>query len=216
MITSNNGFMLRPQSEISSDVPNNSRVAVLRWKNTGKDATTKKQNLAVVLPVIANEELLTAALYPHFREYLESVQVSILKELVEAAPSKVFVAPEEVGISAIVSYLETSNEGSKLTKESVGKWFADVVAETLTVALADKLGVSDNPSKEQAIRIEKIVAAFKETACKLAGTKTSYNEQEKEQMLKMLAMVKHDSMAQRFMARIEAMKEKEIDYLTAL
>ena len=216
MITSENGFMIRPQAEISADVPNNSRIAVMRWKNTGKDATTKKQNLAVVLPVIANEELQNPKLFSHFREYLEGVQVAILKELVEATPNKVFVTPEEIGISAIVSYLETSNEGSRLTKESIGKWFDDVVAETLTVALADRLGVSDVPTKEQTARIEKIISAFKDTTCKLAGTKTSYNEQEKEQMLKLLAMVKHDSMAQRFMARIEAMKEREIDYLTAL
>lgn len=217
ILTESTGFQIKLEKEVTKPAEG-FRNVFARWK-TNKETNIKPDTKAVCVACITDgliKENLTVLL-PFFRSYLESVQDAIFKAMLEESYSKAFVVAEEIGIPAIVDFLNTSSESGRMTKESVGIWFDSAITENLMVILANKWGISDNPSKEEEARVFAVVKAYREKVSSLAGTKTHFNTKEKAQILKCLELAKEDDfLAKKFIQRVQGMDDKAVELLEAL
>lgn len=188
------------------------RLAVATYK-TSKDKDSmffgvKRDSKAVSLPVI-QDDVITAnlvALMPHVRSMLEVAQDKIFREALDASGNVVSVSNESLSIAAICEFLDNSNESGRLTKESVGKWFDESIADSLMIALADKLGISDTPTQAENAKVEMISKEFRAKVAALAGGATSYDPNTANSLLKCLALASDsDVLAGRFTSRLNKM-----------
>lgn len=179
----------------------------------------KRESKCVSVPVIADEEITSNidVLIPHIRNMLENTQKSIVRELLDTG-NVVSIATESLSITECISYLESSDESGRLTKESVGNWFDSNIADILAIALADKLGVSEVPTEVESKKVFDIIAAFRGNISSMAGGKTSFPAQVAKQLKKALELApNNDVIASRFMTRIDRMIEnKEISLVDCL
>lgn len=168
----------------------------------------KRESKAVSLPVIEDavvSENLTV-LMPHIKAVLYKAQDAIIREKLDNDSKLSFITPEDIGMPAILEYLDNSSESGRLTKESVAKWFDETIADNLMLALADKMGISEHPTQEQSKQIETIVAQFKDKVSALAGGKTMYEAKMCESLKKCLSLASSDDViASRFTVRLDKM-----------
>lgn len=200
------------------------RMSVHTWK-TVKDKDSimfgiKRDSKFVSLPLIKEDEVKTnlPLIMPHVIEMLHKVQDKIIKEKLESDNNVVSISNDLINMSSIIEYLNDSNDSGRLTKESVSTWFGETIEASLAVSLAEKLGASENPTKEQSDKIMAIVGEFKNKISGLAGGKTNYAPKVAMQLQKALAFApENDSLAIRFNDRLQKMIEvKESDLLDAL
>ncbi len=187
------------------------RLATIGYKaSKDKDSMffgVKRESKAVSLPIIGDDVIAAniAALMPHIRTVLEATQDKIIREALDSSASNV-ISNESVSISAICEYLDNSNESGRLTKESVGKWFDESIADVLMIALSDKLGISDTPSQAEATKVEMISKEFRAKVAALAGGATSYDPKTATSLIKCLALASEsDVLATRFTGRLNKM-----------
>jgi hypothetical protein len=200
------------------------RMSVHTWKTVkDKDSVLfgiKRDSKFVSLPLI-NPEVVSVnlpLLMPHVVEMLHKVQDKIIKEKLESDNNVASIAQSDISITAIIEYLEDSNESGRLTKDAIVKWFDETIEAPLAVSLAEKLGASETPSKEQSDKILAIVGEFKNKMSALAGGKTQYNPKVATQLQKALQFApENDSLAIRFNDRLNKMINlPESDLLDAL
>lgn len=188
------------------------RLATITYK-TIKDSSNplcnvKRESKAVSLPVLEDSSITgnIAVLMPHVKAMLYAAQDKIIREYLDSGANVSLIPADVVSISAVVEYLDNSNESGRLTKEVVSKWFDETVSESLMLALAEKLGVSETPSNEESMKIEAIVSGFREKVSALAGGKTSYEPKLCESLKKCIALAPADDMlAGRFIVRLDKM-----------
>lgn len=166
----------------------------------------KRENKCVSLPVISDTEITgnITVLTTHIRTMLEVAQNKMVRELVDAGSKS--IQTSDVDMAAIIEYLDNSNESGRLTKESVAAWFDETIADTLMLALSEKLGVSDTPSEAEAKKVEVIANEFRVKIAALAGGKTSYEPKVCASIIKCLDLVPSgDVLASKFTARLNKM-----------
>lgn len=196
------------------------RLASFNWK-TGTDKNSlwfgkKRESKAVSLPMVSNDMISSnlVALTPHIKVWLHGVQDKMIREQLEASDGLLHVTNESIGIAAICEFLEESNESGRVTKADVEVWFTEQIADTLMVQLAERLGVSENPSQADSDKISAVVAAFKGKISALAGGKTSYDPKTAAQLQKCIALVPAgDVLADRFSVRLQKMVDVTPDSL---
>lgn len=188
------------------------RLAVVTYKTITDKSNAlcgvKRESKAVSLPRLSDDTVIDniTTLLPHVKQMLYKVQDSIIRERLDAGNNVALITAEEVNITAICEYLDNSGESGRLTKESVGAWFDSSIADTLMIALADKLGVSDTPSDIESKQIEVIVTGFRDKIAALAGGKTSYEPKLCESIKKCLVLAGNDDvLGNRFIARLDKM-----------
>lgn len=168
----------------------------------------KRESKCVSLEPVSVSDVIenVVVLAPAVVEFLHGVQDKIVRERVEAGASS--ISMQEVSIAACVEWLETQDESGRLTKESVGVWFATEIEESLAMLLAERLGVSETPTAEQSAQVLKVVGSFKDKVSALAGGKTAYEPTLCESLKKVLALAPAgDVLASRFTARLDKMLE---------
>lgn len=179
----------------------------------------KRESKCVSVPVIADDDITgnIDVLIPHIRGMLENVQKAIVRDMLDTG-NILSIPTESISIAECISYLESSDESGRLTKESVGNWFDSNIADMLAIALADKLGVSENNTAEESKKVFDIIAAFRGNISSMAGGKTSFPAQVAKQLKKALELApSNDVIASRFMVRIDKMIEnKEISLVDCL
>ncbi len=204
---------------------NGQRLASFNWKiGTNKDSLwfgIKRESKAVSIPQIAATEIAQnlSLLTPHIIGFLAGVQDKIIRAALEANDSLLHVSNESIGIAAILEYLEDSDESGRLTKESVGVWFDGTIADSLSIALADKMGISENPTDAQDAQIAALCAQFRTKITGLAGGKTSYPVKLAQSLQKVIALApSEDVLGVRFNARLQKMIEvtESVDLYDAL
>lgn len=171
----------------------------------------KPESKCVSVPLVMADDIKNniEMLIPSIATYLATVQHNIIKERVSAGA--LHVTNEEISIPACVEYLEsqvTNADGTSahLTKESVGKWFDTELADILTVALADKLGIGDVPTEEQATKLDVAVKMYKDKISSLAGGKTTFGIPLAKSVKNALSLATADDpIATKFIARCDKM-----------
>lgn len=202
----------------------NQRMSVHTWKTVSDKNSVhfgiKKPSKFVSLPVVTTEEISNniTLLMPHVIEMVSKVQDKIIKEKLESDNNVVSISSDLISMSAVLEYLEDSNESGRLTKDAIVKWFDETIEAPLAVSLAEKLGASETPSKEQSDKILAIVGEFKNKLSALAGGKTNYNVKVASQLKKALMFApENDSLAVRFNQKLDKMINlPESDLLDAL
>lgn len=189
------------------------RLSVVNYRTvTNKesaDFNSKKPSLCVSLPVISPEDVKSSLplLMPALIDYLASVQDKIIRPMIDAGSKSILAS--DVGINSIVEFLQdSSGTGERLTKEVIGAWFSESIADTLMLTLASKLGIPDSrePTQNESDKIEAIVTEYKDKICALAGGKTSYNEKLAVSIKKCLDLAgSEDVMASKFHAKLDKM-----------
>ena len=202
------------------------RLAKFSWKTVTDKSNAmygiKRDSKCVSLPVITDDAIATniVALSPAIANFLHGVQDKMIREMLEVGNNISTVTTESISIAAICDWLEESDESGRLTKESVGTWFDAEVAESLALALSDRLGVSDVPTTAESDKIMSVVAAFKGKIAALAGGKTSYEPKVCKSLISALELVPAgDALATRFVGRLNKMivdSMKDEDLLMAL
>lgn len=188
------------------------RLCTVGYKTVSNKASPfyniKRESKAVSLPCITDKAVTEniIALVPHIKAMLYKAQDCIVRERLDSGKDVRHITNEEISMSAVLEYLDNSNESGRLTKESVGAWFDNSIADMLMLTLADKLGVSDTPTDTESKQIESIVEGFKDKISALAGGKTSYEPKLCESIKKCLNLAGEDDvMASRFIVRLDKM-----------
>lgn len=201
------------------------RLATVTFK-TSKDKDSlyfgmKRESKAVSIPAITNDEITAnmALLLPRVKELVQATQDKIIREAITANDSLLHVTQESISLAACLEYLEDSNESGRLTKETVATWFDSEVLEMLSLALAEKLGVSEVPTQAESDKIEAVVNEFKGKVASLAGGKTSFSPKIAAQVKKAVELApESDVLRSRFISRLDKMMQvaAENDLLNAL
>jgi hypothetical protein len=181
---------------------------------TGKDGKKKDSKCVNVVPV-SGEEIAESidALLPHIQGMIRTARAGILRDILDSDGNKSLLSAADFSLGAVVEYLENSSESGRMTKVSLGNWFSQGLEETLTVVIADKLGVSDSPTFEQESKVAALVASYKDKLCALAGGKTAYNKKIATSLIKAVEMVsggiESDSVAQKLHQKLVKMRDAQ-------
>lgn len=177
--------------------------AIFKGRN-GKAAQYKSQCASV--PVIDERDVQTHLLdlMPHIMSMLRNAQNECVRTAFLAG--KKSISSQEVNINAAILQLDAEAKGTRLTAEDVVAWFDAEVQDALTVAFADKLGISDKPSEQEMKRIQQNVEGYKQMFASLSSGKTRYSKAQAEKLLKALQISESDSvLADKFSARLQQM-----------
>lgn len=176
---------------------------------TDKETGVKPESKAVSLPVAMLSPVDLEALKTHIQAWFHTCQDGIVKAKVVAGAQ--VVTDEEISVQAVIAYLVEESTSERLTKEMLGEWFDDNCADTLTVAFANKLGVSDTPTVAETERIAKIVADYKGKITALAGGKTFYPAKVRDNLLKAFEIVgaEADTLGAKLVAKVSKMVETD-------
>ena len=167
------------------------RLAIVNYRATkvtvnGKEVVgAKPESKCVSLPVITAAELAanSALLTPHFIDYLAGVQDKMVRELIAGEATKSNLLSHEFSIEAIAAWLAASSSGSdgeslRLSKDNINSWFDTDLADALTGELVRKLGISNEPTDAEIVKLERVLSAFKDGIAKLSAPKVAMQEKE--------------------------------------
>ena len=169
------------------------RLAKIGYKQTA--AMTKAGEIAPTsvcasIPFFTNEALIENAqkLLPMLREVVQKNQDELIRNLYESRGAKpellTSVSDDEISIDAIIGFFSSESNGGRITKEYLEQWFTEQMSDSLTVAIADKLGCSDVDD----VRISQALAGYKELFVSLSGTKTMLGTPQIEQLRKVIGI----------------------------
>lgn len=200
------------------------RLAVVKFKTTA-NVKAPMPNKCVSVPVmeitpsrtdITADEL--QALYPHITSMVQKAQDEIIRAKLLENGEGYKVLDSDINMQSVILYLAEESKGNRLSKEYIAGWFADNVAELLTVALADKLGISDTPSEAESKKLQATVNMYCDKLQGLAGSKTAYTPEVADKLLRALeiAAPADDKLTMQFVSKLQAMKEKPVADLMGL
>jgi len=154
-----------------------------------------------------------AGLMPYLITYLQEEENKVVKAKHVAGAT--IIDPDTISLDSIIAALESSGTNNRLNKERVEEWFAGSMLESLMVAFADKMGLSDEPTQAELDKLEQITGVYKAKFASLASGKTSYRPEEAELMLKALDVTGAGTteIGGRFVVRLERMKTVSTDDL---
>ena len=193
MNTTQNAFNVLPYTSGVTTALSGHTLAVMNWK-TSKETGIKRESKCCNMPTISSDELMDSfdVLIPHVRNMLHDTRTAIVREMIEKNPNCLLVSENDISIAACCEYLSSSSESGRMTKESLGNWFNNTLMDTLTLALATRLGVSDEPTAAEVHKIDILVASYKDKLCALAGGKTAYKKPIAISLLKAIELVSYD------------------------
>ena len=197
------------------------RLAKIVFKTTANQKAVMPSK-CVSVPVLQEEQIAVyqAELAVHVHELLEGAQNELIRaKLLEHGTGEgVEILDSDISVLACINWLDEAAKGNRLSKDSITAWFNGNVAELLSVAIADKLGISDTPSETETVKLNKIVSDYCEKFAALSGSKTYYAPEIATRLIRALevAAPAEDKLTVAFTAKLEAMKVKPAADLLAL
>lgn len=182
------------------------RLATVTYK-VDKKTGVKPESVCASIPMVSNEAITAnlTAFIPHIAALVERTQDNIIRTLHESKCST--VSDDAISIAAVLEYLNDTASGGRLTKAMVCEWFDNEIADNLALALATKLGVSEQPTNEQSAYIETMLASFRNSIGALSAGATKYDPATCGQLIKALSFAPaDDALSVRFIARLETMQ----------
>lgn len=201
-LSSNHDFI--PYDAKTTKPHSGQRLARIMYK-TDKATGKKPQSYCASIPQLhALTPPQMHALRDVIQEYCLSVQDAICKQRYEEGA--ISVSDEELSFDAIMEYVAEVQKGARITGEAVKEWFTENLSESLAVAFADKLGISDTPTDADSKKLEQLCAGYRDNFAKLASGKTQFPASKATLMIKALSFASSDdSLAARFRVRLEKM-----------
>lgn len=148
-----------------------------------------------------------AELAPYLVGFLQGEQDKIVKKLHLAGMT--LLSPNQYSLDEVIAALEASGVSQRVNKEMIEAWFVDTMYESLLVAFADKMGVTEHPTEEQQLKLDTVIGVYKAKFGSLASGKTHYRVEEADMLLKAIEVTGAEttSLGKRFVARLTKMKE---------
>lgn len=168
-----------------------------------------QQTMCTSIPRLTDDDLATFLessdkLNAHIIDFLGETQNAMIAQRIKSGNRT--VTTNELSISAIVAFLETSGDSDKWDAARVASWFNDNIAEHLGVKLIE-LGVDDEQVEK---RLNKAATRFSESF----GTKTAIGKTLAIELQKILnfAPDKTDTQVIKYQAKInKALEEKTLE-----
>lgn len=168
--------------------------------------------VAVSIPSLTLTDSETLSLKSYLVGYIQEVQNKIVRSKVEEGST--FIQDSDISLQACIEFLEEDSKGARLSGEAIGEWFSNTLADVLTVAFAERLGVSDIPTEYETSKLSALVGMYKAKFASLASPKTSYSKEITQNLLKALELVdEDDALKVRFTKRLEGMTQSSIEFL---
>lgn len=188
-----------------------SKVSYKTKKVNGVES--KLQSVCASIPQINPEyvaENLTS-FTGHVIELIERTQDAMIREMYESGLSN--VPDESISIQAVLAYLDSQASGARLSKEQIAAWFDTSLADTLSIAFADKIGIDadgSNCTPEMEQKVAQAVNVYRDKISSLSGSKTKFAPEVCTKLLKALEFCADDDlMGSRLVKRLEAMQKVE-------
>lgn len=184
---------------LDSSVPHSAsdRLSLVKWKETTK-APKLHANVAVSVPKIIldlGSHPTTALLTLHLQAAFEAMQDQVIRSLIETqireerkTVPNLHVVPADITPAAVSAFLSAETISSRLKGENIETWFDTCVSDNLTLAIANKLSLPDEPSQEEREKLLATVTQHKTLLAKLAGPATSYQPKLAKQLLAALSL----------------------------
>lgn len=196
------------------DVPAEMRLARIIRKASAKDSNGLA-SMGVHLPVIAHpmEWLQHQTMMDYVAQCLMDVQDKMVRAITDNGRN--IITDSDIDAAALVEYLESNDENiGRLSKDKITQWFTAEMQDTLMVAFADKLGVSDTPTPDEEKKIAQACAGYKDVFSTLAAKQPSVDPKIGERLLAALDMIPASAFSLRIRNITEkAMKQPKIDLL---
>lgn len=183
------------------------RLATVTYK-VDKKSNVKPASVCASIPVLDEQEVMHNCdkFKDHIIALVERTQDKIIRSIHEAGKTQ--VQDSEISLDSVINFLNEESTGGRLNKAIVQEWFDSTVADPLAVALANKLGVSEQPTQEQSNKIEQLLLQFRDKFGALTAGATKYDPNTCEQLQKALSLVPEDELAIKFNNKLDVMKKK--------
>ena len=171
---------------------------------------TLAESLAVELPLLGissiNEALKHESLVAVLQEALQRVaEAKVRKQLQEGSS---LIQYSDLTVAQLATFAVENNVGiGQLSEDAIATWFTDSMLDMLLVALADKIGVSENATPGDLVKLEQIAEHAKGSFKKLASKKpVVFNDRDKAALNWMLdtAPMDDDTFAARLRGKLNA------------
>lgn len=186
----------------------NQRLATVTYK-TDKETGIKPESVCVSVPLITQDDVIDKIemFVPHIIAMIERTQDKIIRNAHES--KCVNVSDDELSVTSVLDYLSEENTGGRITKDIANAWFDSVIADPLALALASRLGVSEEPTQEQSERIELMLNDFKTNITALSAGNTKHSPDICAVLKKAIAFAPQDDViGTKFNARLDVMMKK--------
>lgn len=131
-----------------------------KMKKAGKSAPFPA--VCVSIPVIPTDGILgkLEGFDSHIAGWVTSQRDKLIRSLYEGSKgTRKTVSDEEIGIPALLAFLDAENQSDRLTIEAIGKWFDAKMEDIVSVFVADALKYEGTLTEEQIKRVEQATKA---------------------------------------------------------
>lgn len=177
-----------------------------------RNGESARQSVCASVPVI-DRNIVSADInlfVPYVCDLIAATQDAIGRQLVIDGNDA--VTTEQISTSAVLEYLAAQSKGDRITSADISDWFTGALEPILLVAFADKLGIGDQPTDEQAETLQRMCNVYREKLGAMAGGRTAYPEVICGKLLKALELCDSDDvMAQRLIQKLTAMQKVSVE-----
>ena len=205
----------------NSKAADGTRMLKVLFKNTEKVKAPMPSKFISAAPIAGSElqEVLQNPRFaPHALSILHNAQMELVRARLLAEGEGCMIDDSDYSVAKCLDYLDEEAKGNRLSKESITAWFQSDVADMLTVAIADKLGLPDTPSDVESSKVAAMVADYSSKFAGLAGSKTVYSPEIAQKLVRALEVAGADSegLGLQFKSKLLGMKEKPVADLLGL
>lgn len=197
------------------------RLVVIRWKTPTdkiKAAAYKKPATRCVsvprINVSAEPAILNEAVTTAFQDLQDEVIRSLVTEAIESGKDTLTIHADSISYEGVANYAKDKAVSGRLSGDIIKSWFEGALEEPLTLAFANVLQLTDNPTPEQLAKLAKVVEQHKELIVSLASPRASMNEKIAAQLKKAVALAPEERIKAQLTAKLDmflAPKETVLD-----
>lgn len=205
-------YLVRLHTASSNIEQPSHRLAIIRWKDKKNDdgtTVTKQPARCVSIPVVSLS-LTPLCLQASMQEAFEEMQDKLIRSLIEASKETTFsLSLDEISPQAVADFAVAQNGPGKLSTKLLETWFDNNLSDNLTVTIANKLGLPDQPTEEDTVKVSKAVASFRTFITGLASPRANLAPDVVAQLQKATALVENgdDKILQTINRKLRAFSE---------
>lgn len=187
------------------------RLVVIRWKErkdttTGKTIPAKAARCVSIprIPIMVEPAPLTLALQDAFEELQKKAITEIIEEAIANNDASPYISASDITPEAVASYFSRIATSGRLSNEAIKSWFDASLSDTLTLAIANALKVSDTPTQMEADKINAHVNEYRSAIVALASPRASLPIKVATQLKSVIAKATPDEMTAKLNAKLDA------------
>jgi len=197
-----------------------SRIIKCLYQTNPKTGKKAQENSYVRVPTkhLTEEHIVSriADLTPYFLAYLQELENKEIQDNHRKGGLTVYCSG--LSLDKIIERLEESSTSSRLSKDKIESWFTDIIEPTLATKFAAKLGLTENSSEADFLKLETVLAAYKGKFSQLANPKAFIQEADCVALIGVINACGAESnlLGSRFISRLTNMSKKSEEVLLTL